>query len=86
MENLTRHAAYDPQHELLKRYCKQAEHEIAKAPDLSAALRAKERLCADLERECASAIVVTGTRSYLDKIIADRWGKSDDIDQKRDHH
>lgn len=74
MEERTRHPAFDPQHEILERYCRKAEEELAGAPDLHTALQTKDRLCSALEMECASTIIVTGTRAYIEKIIADRWG------------
>jgi hypothetical protein len=77
MEQITRHPAHELQHEILERLCRQAEERLSSVSDLDSALLVRAKFCERLEQECVSAMIISGARSFIDGMIADRWGRGD---------
>lgn len=73
MERASDHPADASRHDLLREYCRRAERELEQAPDRATAIRLAEGICAGLREECASSIIVNGTRDYLMTLIHARW-------------
>ncbi|HXG01190.1 MAG TPA: hypothetical protein VNL69_10390 [Bacteroidota bacterium] len=75
MEALVRHPASDMQDEMLRRYCAEAEERIARASNAIQARRLGEEVCAKLETECTSKLVLHATRTYVEQIINEIFGR-----------
>lgn len=69
MEALVRHPVSNPQDEMLKRYCAEAEARIVHASSARQAREWGEEICSKLERECSSKLILDATRTYIDRII-----------------
>lgn len=66
-------AVVEMQRSLLQKYCTDAEETIAKAPNPAAARALRDELCKRFASECDSELVIHATRTYIDRIIVDRW-------------
>jgi hypothetical protein len=64
----------EKQEELIRRYCAEAENEIAKAPDYASAKRLKESLCARFEQECESRLIIGAISQHLENLLKQLWG------------
>jgi len=69
METLSRPPLYEPQQELIRHACREAEERIAGARDNAEALRIRDEVCDRFGRECQSTIVVRALRDYLTEVI-----------------
>jgi hypothetical protein len=58
--------------ELLRKYCPGAVESILAAPDHEAAVRLKESVCAQFEKECGTGLIATATREYLKTVVKRR--------------
>jgi hypothetical protein len=84
MEQLVQHPTHDHHEALLRQFCNEAETLIAGARSRKEAVAAKERLCLQFEKECASSLVITGTRAFADQLIERIWN-DEDADQQKDN-
>jgi hypothetical protein len=75
MEALVRHPVSDMQDEMLKRYCAEAEARITHASNARQARQWGEEICAKLERECSSKLILNATRTYIHRIIQEVFQK-----------
>jgi hypothetical protein len=64
----------EKQEELIRRYCAEAEKELAKAPDYASALRLKESMCSRFEQECESGLIIGAIRQHLGNAMKQLWG------------
>ena len=74
METLVRHSTLDAQDDLVRRYCAEAEAHIRRAGDAAQAHRWGEEICARLEKECSSKLILDATRSYIEQVIRGMFG------------
>lgn len=86
MEQLTKHRTYDSQHELLARYCAEAETVLKTAPTRDRAELIREELCSRFESECGSRMIVNGTREYINGLIDALWPGSSPNENRTGHN
>lgn len=75
MGALVPHPVSDIQDEILRRYCTEAERRIMQAHNAQQARQWGEEVCAQLRQECSSTLVLHATRTYVDALIRDLFGK-----------
>jgi len=73
MEDLVPRPHPTKQEELVSRFCLEAEALLADAPDYAAAVRMKDTLCLQFERECDSPLVVSAAKQFMEEYIQQQW-------------
>jgi hypothetical protein len=69
MERLTQPPVYEPQQDLIRRTCRDAEELIANARDDAEAYSILDAACEEFRRECQSGIAILALREYLAGVI-----------------
>lgn len=64
----------DPQRELVDEYCSEARQLLENARDRDEAMAIAERVCARFAGQCGSSLVLAATRTYIDKVVQEKWG------------
>lgn len=86
MEQLTKLPKPDPQAELLKSYCAEAETLIMTASSEEEAKVLGRQLCSKFRGECSSALVVNATEKYIDNIISRTFQNRNEQDRTSNEH
>lgn len=74
MESTTRYKANREQERLIQIICKGAMDRIETAGTKAQAEMIASEVCAQMEKDCQSPLVVSASRRYLHSRIEDHWG------------
>lgn len=80
------HKPPDPQQELLKQYCAEAETMLRTFTSEADARKVGEIMCSRFEQECSSALVIQATRAYIGDVIRRMFGEKYDSHRTNDRH
>jgi hypothetical protein len=64
----------DPQQDLLRTYCSQAEELLKTATSAEQAREMSERICGQFQNECESSLVINATRAFVEDVIGKMFG------------
>lgn len=73
MKSVIRHEPGDPQAELVRRYCGEAEDVIANARTPEEAAEAGSEYCRKLRADCSSGLIVHATEEYIASLVKARF-------------
>ncbi len=76
----------DPQQELLKQYCAEAEAMLKTSTSEADARKVGMIMCSRFEQECSSALVIQATRAYIGDVIRRMFGEGYDAHRANDRH